>query len=295
MTLPAPELILDAAFFAVGSCRGPERLANRRGSWRTVRFPALAVLLRHATRGVVLYDTGYAPRYFDVLRRWPYRVLGPLLGARLSPAEALPARMFARCGVRPAGVQTLIVSHFHLDHIAGLRDFPAAEVVCTRAALGSVQGLRGGWEAARRVFHPALLPPDFAARVRPLPEEDARPAEGFAQTWDLFGDGSLRAVALPGHAAGQAGLRFRCRGEEYFLVADACWHEGVLHDRPGNSSWAERLFSSDPVSGDETRRQLGSFVRAHPAVHVIPSHCPRAVARHLANVSTSRESWSAQN
>lgn len=153
-----PDLIRDAAFFAVGSCRGPERMARRRGSWHVVRFPVLAVLLRHATCGVVLFDTGYAPRYFDVLRRWPYWPLGSLLGARLSAPEALPAQMLARCDVRPGDVQTLIVSHFHLDHIAGLRDFPAAGIVCSQAALASIDGLRVGLRAAHQVFHPGLLP-----------------------------------------------------------------------------------------------------------------------------------------
>lgn len=282
MNHPLPNPILDATFFAVGSCRGPERLAARGAAWRTVRFPALAVLLRHATRGLTLYDTGYAPRYFDVLRRWPHRLLGPALGARLLPGEGLAAQLLARCGVGPEEVRTVFVSHFHLDHIAGLRDFPAAEIVCTAEALASVRGLRGGWRAARHVFHPDLLPEDFAARVRPLPGHDAAPSEGFARTWDLFGDGALRAVALPGHAAGQAGLRFRCKGAEYFLVADACWHAAALDGRGDSPGWAERRFSADPGAGLATRRALRAFVRGHPSVHVIPSHCPRTVALHVA-------------
>ncbi len=282
MTDPAADPILDVAFFAVGSCRGLERLTHRGGRWRTVRFPALAVLLRHATRGWVLYDTGYAGRYFDVLRRWPYRLLGPLLGARLSPEEALTAQLMARRGVRTENVRTLVVSHFHLDHIAGLRDFPAAEIFCTQTALGSVGELGGGWQAARQVFHPDLLPTDFAGRVRPLSDRDAGPAEGFAKVWDLFGDGSLRAVSLPGHAAGQVGLRFRCRSTEYFLVADACWHEAALHERPSTLSWAERLFSHDSVAGASTRSRLQTFVLERPSVQVVPSHCPCAVTRHVA-------------
>ncbi len=277
-----PDGFLDVAFFAVGSCRGPERLAARGASWRTTRFPVLAVLGRHATRGWVLYDTGYAPRYFEVLRRWPYRLLGPALGARLRPGEGLAEQALARLGVAPETVRTVVVSHFHLDHIAGLRDFPAAEIVCTEEALASVRGLRGGWRAARQVFHPDLLPEDFSSRVRPLSERDAGPAEGFARTWDLFGDGALRGVALPGHAAGQAGLRFRWGGAEYFLVADACWHAAALDEPDARLGWAERLFSAEPNAGAGTRCALRAFVREHPAVHVIPSHCPRTVAGHVA-------------
>ena len=282
MNRAAPASLPDVAFFAVGSCRGPERLASRGASWRAARFPALAVLGQHATRGWFLYDTGYAPRYFEVLRRWPYRLLGPALGARLRPGEGLAEQALARLGVAPEAVRTVVVSHFHLDHLAGLRDFPAADIVCTEAALASVRGLRGGWRAARQVFHPDLLPEDFAARVRPLSDRDAGPAEGFTRTWDLFGDSTLRVVALPGHAVGQAGLRFRCRGAEYFLIADACWHTAALDEPDARPGWAERLFSAEPEAGAATRRALRSFVRAHPAVHILPSHCPRTVARHVA-------------
>ncbi len=286
MIAPMADLIFDAEFFAVGSCRGPERMARRQGPWRSVRFPALAVMLRHATRGIVLFDTGYAPRYFDVLSRWPYWLLGPGLGARLSAEEALPAQMLARCGVRPSDVQTLIVSHFHLDHVAGLRDFPAAEIVCTQAALASIQNLsNGGWQAAKRAYHPGLLPTDFAARVRPLPDRNARPAESFAHTWDVFGDGSVRAVSLPGHAMGQIGLRFRCRDEEFFLLADACWHEAGLREHEGPHPLVEWLFWDDPAEGRKTRRLLEAFARDRPDVHLIPSHCPRAVGRHLTDSS----------
>lgn len=283
MTISTNDFILDAAFFAVGSCRGPERMARRQGGWRAVRFPALAVRLRHATRGAVLFDTGYAPRYFSVLRRWPYWLLGPGLGARLSAEEVLPGQLLARGGVRPGDVQTVIVSHFHLDHIAGLRDFPAAEIVCAPAALASIQGLSGGgWRAAAHAYHPGLLPVDFAARVRSLRASDARPAEGFTQTWDVFGDGSVRAVSLPGHAAGQIGLRFRCRGAEFFLVADACWHEAGLGEHEGPHPLAERWFWEDPVEGRKTRRLLAAFARERPEVRLIPSHCPRAVPRQIA-------------
>ena len=279
MMKPATDLIREARFFAVGSCRGPERLARCGGSWRPMRFPSLAVMLRHETRGTILFDTGYAPKYFEVLQRWPYRLLTPLLDARLTENESLSTQMCIQCKIMPTDVSSVIISHFHLDHIAGLKDFSAAELICEREALDSIRALKGGWRSLKRVFHPDLLPTDFAARIRTLNDADSNPAHGFANTWDIFGDGSLHAVSLPGHAAGQIGLRFGCGDEQFFLVADACWHEASLREEGGMHPLAELLAWHHPMSGRHTLAALRAFSRAHPRVQLVPSHCPQSVAR----------------
>lgn len=46
----------------------------------------------------------------------------------------------------------------------------------------------------------------------------------FEQGYDLFSDGSVFAIALPGHAKGQYGVVFQDQNNEtVFLCADACW------------------------------------------------------------------------
>lgn len=49
----------------------------------------------------------------------------------------------------------------------------------------------------------------------------------FEQGYDLFSDGSVFAIALPGHAKGQYGVVFQDQNNEtVFLCADACWSMG---------------------------------------------------------------------
>lgn len=269
--------LLDAHFWMVGSCRGTGAIAERGGGWQRRTFPALAVALRHPAHGWTMYDTGYDPRYFEVLRDWTHRPLQWVLPAELPPAEHLDRRM-AGIGLQADGVQRVIVSHFHLDHIAGLHRFPRAALVFAEDAWQSVEPL-SGWRAARVVYHPAAVDrAQIAARGIVLRSADAQPWRGFPSTWDLFGDDSLRLVELPGHAHGQLGAVFRRvpDGREIFLVSDACWTLGNLHGKPPGV--LARFLMDDPAAFHATLGRLEKFAAAYPETLLVPSHCAETIA-----------------
>ncbi len=75
-------------------------------------------VIRDPGRGVTLVDTGFAPAVGDRRKRaWDS-----------TPAQALPS-----LGIDPAAVTSVVVTHAHWDHIGNLHQFPAAEIVMTRA------------------------------------------------------------------------------------------------------------------------------------------------------------------
>jgi glyoxylase-like metal-dependent hydrolase (beta-lactamase superfamily II) len=48
--------------------------------------------------------------------------------------------------------------------------------------------------------------------------------DGFAPSFDVFGDGAVVAVLLPGHTPGSTGYLLRgYGGVTYFLIGDATW------------------------------------------------------------------------
>lgn len=271
---------LQVHLWAVGACRGPGAIAARGTGWvwRRQRFPALAAALGHPTHGWTLFDTGYDGRYFDVTRAWPHRIHRWVLPVTLPPAERLERQM-AAAGLRPGDVRRVVLSHFHLDHIAGLHRFPDAEIIFAATAWNVVRGLTG-WGAARAVFHPDLVDAEQleGARGRALHAADAVPWEGFAATWDLFGDNSLRLVALPGHAPGQLGAVFQRTpdGRLVFLVADALWTRENLHGHPPHRL-ADFLMHGRPAF-DDTLERLRRFAAAHPDALLVPSHCAATLA-----------------
>ncbi len=282
----------------VGSCEHPGAVARRGAPWRPVEFPSLVAVIRHPDHGVVLLDTGYAPRYATATRRGPGAVYGRLLPMRLgrgrSLAEQLPA-----LGIDPADVATVVVSHLHADHVAGLRDLPAARVVLDADALAS-HVRRGPLGRLRRGFLPALLPDDLERRVvdvatlpRWVPDAPRDPAGAgdpqapqsartdvttLGPAHDLLGDGSVVVVRLPGHAHGQVGLLVASRAGDVLLVGDAAWSlRAITHLELPHP--VVRLVTH---SWGAYRATLGALHRLHrtsPGLLVVPSHCPVAIDR----------------
>src|SRR5262245_56989092 len=103
---------VDIDLLEVGHCRHPEWVTLRGGSWRTCRFPALVVLIRHPTAGVFLYDTGYAERFETATNPFPERFYRWLTPVTL-PAEEHLATQLRRRGVELSDVRRVLISHLH--------------------------------------------------------------------------------------------------------------------------------------------------------------------------------------
>lgn len=259
----------------VGHCRHPECVAQRGGRLASVMFPALVGLLTLPGGAVVLFDTGYSSHFFDATQPFPERLYRWTTPVTLAPAEQLLPQL-AALGIRPSDVSHVVISHFHGDHIAGLRDFPQARFIAARADYDALRH-RSRLGGLLRAFLPALMPPDFEQRVDYIEDRALRslPAElmPFQHGHDLFGDGGVLAVPLPGHARGQLGIVFRRPDHRLmFMVADACWSAAALQkDQP--PTWiASRIFDSRSIY-QRTFAQLRQAA-AHPeAAVLVPSHC----------------------
>lgn len=261
----------------VGSCRHLECMAARGGRWTTIEFPALCGLIHHPECGWLLYDTGYAGHFFAATDTWPERLYRTALPVGLPEEEILKTQL-AAYGLTPADISIVIVSHYHGDHIAGLRDFPNARFIALSADTERFTALAGKrWRATLGGHLPNLLPDDYLNRVIAA---DACPKRNlpdwltpFVTGFDLFGDGSLLGVPLPGHSHGQLGLFIPdAEGRPAFLVADACWsmpalREGRMPSRLALFVNAERQRFVETFSG------LSGIVRRETAVAVLPSHC----------------------
>ena len=259
-----------------GYCVHPEHVVLRNWRLRTMRFPAMFALIEHPDRGPILFDTGYGQPYLDAVRTsFSGKVYNAVTPVTTSAPQFAAARLRAM-GIDPSDVRTIICSHFHADHVAGLVDFPAARFLYFRTAWEKVARLRGV-RALLNGFLPSLLPPDFEARSTAIEETAWKPLAPeyapFTQGVDLFNDGSLIAVALPGHAAGQLGLFVRREeASDAFLVADACWTTRSFQEEIVPSSVTRLLFDSM----GEYRESLGlvaEFHRQRPDALIVPSHC----------------------
>jgi glyoxylase-like metal-dependent hydrolase (beta-lactamase superfamily II) len=96
---------------------------------------------------------------------------------------------------------------------------------------------------------------------------------GFRFSYDLFGDGSIMLVPLPGHTAGNTGMFInRSNGSPLFLIGDAAWvSQNYL--RPATMHpiiW--RLVTGDDATARQTLLDLHHFSRQHPDIPLIAMH-----------------------
>ena len=269
--------------FQAGYCTCPEHLAIRGGKWKNIRFPAMFALLEHPRFGPMLFDTGYSFQFFRETQSFPnrfYRLMTPvtLLEEQVSVCQ------LKELGIQPQDIQRVFISHFHADHISALNEFSRARFTYLPRAYEAVRKFKG-LQALSHAFIPGLLPSDFSERSDPISNKDACGLSPefapFKTGYDLFGDESVIAVELPGHAFGQMGLIcLSDSGWVYFFVADAAWlYRSIQTDQPPHAA-ANWLFS-EPERYIDTLHQLHVLHQNRPDIHIIPSHCAGTLAGYL--------------
>jgi glyoxylase-like metal-dependent hydrolase (beta-lactamase superfamily II) len=268
--------MIKATFLKAGYCTHPEAIVIRDGRWKTINFPSLFALISHPKLGAILFDTGYSNRFFEETRHFPCRLYALTTPVYCQPEDSAVYQL-QKHGIEPEAVQFIIISHFHADHIGSLRDFPHAYFICFKSAYEAVK-YRRGINALKTGFLSGLLPSDFEQRTMfvedkqkvSLPPQYAPFDTGF----DLFGDSSLFAVELPGHATGQLGLFFSdASNQSYFLIADACWLSRAYQEFVKPHPIANLIFSNGQEYGD-TLLKIHQLHKLNPELKIIPTHCP---------------------
>lgn len=264
---------VQVTWFKAGYCTHPEAIALRGGRWKSVEFPALVALIQHPTIGNILFDTGYSERFFQETKQFPNRLYALTTPVFLQPEESVINQLKQQV-IAPESIRYIVISHFHADHIGGLADFPNAQFICAQSAYDAVKQKTGLW-AVKAGFLAGLLPPDFEQRVHFVEQKKRVSAlPGWFETgFDLFGDRSILAIELPGHATGQLGLMFIDQTEQYyFLVADACWSSRAYQELLEPQAIAQLIFSDAKTYGI-TLKKLHELHKKHPEIRIVPTHC----------------------
>lgn len=264
---------LTIELFYTGFCLAHESIAIRKGKKKNIRFHANCALIQHPEKGNLLFDTGYSTRFYSATEKWPDKIQALATPATIAESWSVVAQL-AEKGIKVEEIEYLIISHYHADHICGLKDFEKSQFYSSKAAFDQINSLNG-FAAVRRGLVKNLLPEDLSDRLHYVEGlKKVSRDDHFAYHYDFFGDGSIRIVELPGHARGQIGLILNEGGENHvFLVADGFWLKRSIEKNILPSSLT-RLFFDDWKAYKESFEKIRQYGLKYPNCTLISCHCP---------------------
>ena len=183
-------------------------------------------LIAHG-RDYMLWDTGLPAKLLKA----------PLsAGAPMAPTldRTLPDQLQA-IGVKPAEIAIVGISHYHFDHLGQAAGFPQAKLMIGKADLDAMKT-----EPAPFGAEPDLVAPWLKGQS---------PLEPVSGDKDIYGDGSVVMLSMPGHTPGSYALLVRlARMGPVLLSGDVVHFEEQLatdNVPPFNTDRAQSLASMD--------------------------------------------------
>lgn len=212
-----------------------------------------------------LVSSCYLIRHGNDLMLWDSGLPAAMKGKPIDPKSPMDATVtrtvveqLAELGIKPEQVGRVGISHYHFDHIGQAGAFPSATLT-----IGA-----GDWAAL------TAKPP--AAGIDPAPlahwVSGAGKADPVTGDRDVFGDGSVRILDMPGHTPGHHALLVRLASRTLLLSGD------ITH-------FAENYASNGiPSFNVDRSRSLASLDRfkamaANLKATVIIQHEPADVAK----------------
>lgn len=175
-----------------------------------------------------------------------------------------------RCGMKPEDVDFALPTHLHWDHVAGVAELPRNLPVRVLSEERAFAGDLGDREAPPLgVVRGVLRGRNFTTY-----ELDGPPVLTFERSHDVFGDGAVVLVGLPGHTPGSVGVLLRVEGGATVLLAgDSVWHGRQVTALRQKAAFPGELVDADRDEAFTTVQRLAALPRD---VAVVPAHDPSA-------------------
>ena len=221
-----------------------------------------AFLIKHHDE-YLLFDTGMGTQIDDQYQQgmpiwWRpfFKYDKPVVSARTQLDKA---------GLPP--LKRVILSHSHWDHAGGVLDFPEAKVSVAPAELDLIRnpstGPGGTWASqisAASIKWEAMV-------FQPVP------FKGYPESLDLYQDGKVVLVPMPGHTPGSVGLFVTTdSGTVYFFIGDVAWSVVALQQGAPKFWAAGKLVDGDAQRTQSSVDKVRALMQAEPNLVVIPAH-----------------------
>lgn len=235
------------------------------GLWR---YTIASVAVKHPA-GLLIIDPAFGESIGHDLRR-----AGPFVMSVMGDASTKTplTKVMAQAGLSPRDARYAVITHAHWDHTGALGDLPEARVLIARRELEWTRPFTRFMDGGAMPHHLKR------AKERMFAFDFKGPAlDGFEGSFDVFGDGAVVAVPMPGHTPGSTAFLVRGPGGvTYLFSGDTTWtSQGV--ERPAHKTL--RAFDSDLPTLSDSIGRLHAFLESRPDVRVIPAHDGDALAQ----------------
>lgn len=204
---------------------------------RRIWLPVNVYLVR-TSHGSLLFDTGWGTGIRGNQRAYLHFPNNVPNYGELPHGQEITT-LLAGCHITPSDLDVVMLSHLDLDHASGLHEVGTAKrILCSRleyeaAERSHIRYVKSMWEDE------SLEPFDF----------DESALGPFGRSLDLYGDGILTAVWLPGHTVGSTGLIVRnLETDDFVILAGDC---GYAH-----KSWERMIEPGLAVNRGQLKQSL---------------------------------------
>lgn len=161
----------------------------------------------------------------------------------------------------------MIISHSHWDHAGGVLDFPEAQVSVPALEMDVIRrpttGAGGTWasQIAAKSINWKII------------EFKAIPYKGYATSLDLYQDGKIVLVPMPGHTPGSIGLFLTTdSGKCYFFIGDISWKVDALRVGAPKFWAASLIVDRDAKETQFSADKVRQLMQQEPNLVVVPAH-----------------------
>lgn len=233
------------------------------------------VMVIETDNGLVLVDSGFGLRdCADPARIGPSRhLLRPTFDV-----EETAARQVEKLGFRRDDVRHIITTHFDIDHIGGIADFPDAQIHVTAAeVLGAIKAPsrreKFRFRSAQWAHGPKIVEHD--------PHGEKWRGFAAAKELDVISTGIV-LVSLPGHTRGHACVAVDAGHRWVLHCGDAFYYEGTIDGRspvPPAIRLSESLIAFDRKAVSNNHARLSElYARHEPDLLIVSAHDPKLLA-----------------
>ncbi len=153
------------------------------------------------------------------------------------------AQQIEPLGLKPKDITHVAISHGHFDHTSNVNEFTDANLIIQRAEYNMIKNKA---DEAEKIY---MYKRDIGYFLK---DENSKQLNIINGDKDIFGDGSVKAIYLPGHTPGHMALLVNLPKTGAVILSGDQWHFTENHksnDVPTfNVDRADTLASSDKLN-----------------------------------------------